>query len=645
MEKALQEHRRQIMTRTGLVILGIALTLGFAGGHGGSLKAAEFSAEATALPFPPDAKEVEFAPRFGDIKYTSASPLKSLAAFYLKEMAARGWQHDEAAAVLEDETIKLTFKHEAALVKVELKQWSKEVHISLDCEKLQFTGTDDPVKLVAAGVPVPKAILKLQKDFPLPAGAVDLRYTGDGCMFKSPLKLDEAFDHFTKSAPGKGFRESRRPIVTATRKYTEFKSGTAEFSVNVFADAVGSRIVLEYKDAAKETPVPPLAAVASLPIKGGGSSPTASGSTASGASANPATVAAATPIDVTANKGSAIVDYNGKKYTLANVVCYQSKGHGSTPTLIFSAKPIPVNKLQTLVATKDDVSFGDLYEFGWPDHLVLNLGSNSSYSFGAGGVGLGRSVEDATGEIKVEAGRAQGTLKIAPQKVFDTELFSFTATANAAIITPNTRIVGPGDPVLKSDNPSLAAAPIPFPDGIENAGSEGSRYRKKYHALVARPLDEVAAFYRKEMAAKGWKQAESASPTDVIQIKNDKLELSVALKQQRGKTAIEVFVHDIALAKQEGAFPEPGKARLVLANASEAAVVFTIGKTNYPLKPGQGDKDPKQALNYSLAPGKYTVVLNVPGQPQETENVELTEGTTWGVVALPRGGCLSVQLY
>src|SRR5262245_10060231 len=168
------------------VVLGVALVA--------QTSAADFSAEATALPFPPDAKAIEFQPNFGDINYTSASPLKSLAALYLKEMPARGWQHDEGAAVVEDETIMLTFKHEAASVKVELRQSSKEVKVTLDCEKLQFTGTDDPTKLAAAGVPVARAIKQLQKDFPLPEGAVGLRYTADGCTFKSPLALEEGFN-------------------------------------------------------------------------------------------------------------------------------------------------------------------------------------------------------------------------------------------------------------------------------------------------------------------------------------------------------------------------------------------------------------------------------------------------------------------
>ena len=630
--------RFALRPRRLLAIAAICVAVGglLAAAGPGKLAAAEFSGEATVLPFPPDARELEFDAKFGDIKFNSNSPLKSLAAFYLKEMAARGWQHDEAAAVAQEDAIKLTFKHEKVVVKLELKQWSKEVKASLDCENLQFTGTDDPAKLAAAGIPVPRAILFLQKELPLPAGAVNLQYTGEGCTFKSPLKLQEAFDHFTKLAAGKGFRESRRPIVTGTRRYTEFKSGAAELSVNVFTDAVGSRIILTYKDAAQAAPVPPLAAVASLPIKLGGASAAAAG-------ANPATNTAATPIDVTSNKGSATVIYAGKQYTFANVACYQTKSRGTATHVLFSAKPIAVNKMQALIASKNDFSFGDLYEFGYPEHLIVELGERPTFQFATSNVSVGNSVTNPSGEMKATATRVQGTLKMAATEIFKGESLSFTATADAAIITPTTRIVGPGDPVLKSDNPLLAEAPLPFPGEIQNAGSEGTKFRKKYTALVTLPLAEVAAFYRQELTAKGWKQPAEAS--DVMELKNDKLDLAVTLKSQRDKTAIEILVRNHELARQEGIFPEAGKGRIVLGNASDVAVAFTIGTASFALKAHQGEKDHKQAANQSLAPGAYNVILKVAGQQPQTEKIELAAGTTWGLIALPGGGCLSVQLY
>jgi len=631
------------MTQTRLTFLSIGFALTFAAISPCDLAAAEFSAEATALPFPADARELEFVAWARDINFSSASPLKSLAAFYLKEMAARGWEHDESQAEIDDDSIELTFKHGAAEVTVDLSQWSKEVKVSLDCEGLKFTGTDDPAKLAAAGIPVPRAALFFQKEVPLPAGVQGLQYSGEGCMFKSSMTLQEAFDHFSRIVQGKGFRESRRPIITNDRRYTEFKKGTVQLSVNVFTDEVGSRIVLEHKDEAKEKLAPPLAAVASLPIKNfRGADKTGTNE----ATAAPVGTTGTTAIDVASNKGSAIISYAGKQYTFANVACFQTKGRGSRDTMVvFSAKPIPVNKMQSLISTKDNFSFGDLYELGSPNYLIVQLGDYLSFTFALTSTYVGNSIDNSVNEMKVDAGRVRGTLKMPPKEVFRGEQFSFTVTADAAIITPTTRIAGPGDPVLKSDNPLLADSPVPFPEGTENVSREGSKFRKTYSAAVSMPLADVASFYGKELSATGWKRADTDSAGDAMQFKNATMELSVALKQEGGKTAIKVVTRDAALARQEGVLPEPGKGRLVLGNAHNVGVLYTIGKTDYPLKPGQGAKDFKQALNYSVAPATFTVVIKIPGQQPQSERIELTAGSTWAIIALPTGGYMPMQLY
>jgi hypothetical protein len=626
------------MAKSRLAALGFTIALALAGPAFQGSVAAEFSAEVRALPFPPDARELEFVAWTGDIKFVSQSPLKSLAAFYLKEMASRGWEHDESAAVVEGETIKLRFKHDAAVVQLELRQRSKEVQVGLDCEKLKFSGIDDPAKLAQAGIPVSRAALFVQKELPLPADTVNLQFSGDGCTFKSSTSLAESFEHFMRMVPGKGFRESRRPIVTESRRYTEFKKGSAQLSVNVFSDPIGSRIILTYKDDAKEATVQPLAAVASLPIRGGGAGNAAPSETT-------VTPAGATPIDVTSNKGSATVSYAGKQYTFPHVACFRTKSRGSQATMaVFSAKPIPLHKMQSLISTQDDFSFGDLYEFSAPDRLVLQLGEHLSFAFSLPSVGISHSVDNPVNEIKVEADRVRGMLKMPPKEIFKGEQFSFTATVDSTIITPTTRIAGPGDPVVRSDNALLTDSPVPFPDGIENAGREGSKFRKTYRALVRKPLAEVEAFYRRELAAKGWGLPASGS-SEAMRFKNGAMELSVALKQQGAKTEIEVVTRDTALARREGILPEPGKGRVILGNANNVPVVFTIGNANYSLKAGQGAKDYQQAVKQSLAPGTYTAVVKVQGQAPQSETIELAEGATWGIIALPRAGCLPVQLY
>jgi hypothetical protein len=394
---------------------------------------------------------------------------------------------------------------------------------------------------------------------------------------------------------------------------------------------------LAYKDNAVQKSAPPLAAVVSLPIKGGGSG-NKNGTVETEVPAD------ATPVDITGNKGSASVNYVGKQYTFANVAALVTKSSGGVPTVVFSAKPIPYNKMQSQIATKNSFSFLDLYELSAPDHLILQLGEHPSFSLGLPGISVGNPIEKSGNEMKVEGDRVRGTLKTAPVEIFRGEKLSFNATVDAALLTPSTRISGPGDPVTRSDSPVLANAPVPFPDAVENASSEGSKFRKTYRVVVRMPLAEVNEFYRKELTAKGWKWPETGSG-ETVRFKNESAEAALTLKPQGSKTEVEVFSRDMALAKQEGILPEAGKGRLVFGNAGNGAVTFSVGNTNYSLKPGQGAKDYRQAVNQSLAPGTYTVVIKIAGQAPQSEKIGLADGSAWGIVVLPMGGCLPVQLY
>jgi len=97
-------------------------------------------------------------------------------------------------------------------------------------------------------------------------------------------------------------------------------------------------------------------------------------------------------------------------------------------------------KLQAMISTKDDFSYGDLYELGAPDRLILQLGDNLSFIFALSSTYVGNSVDNPVNEMKVEADRVRGTLKMPPKTIFRNEPFSFTATVDAAILTPSTRI-------------------------------------------------------------------------------------------------------------------------------------------------------------------------------------------------------------
>ena len=202
--------------------------------------------------------------------------------------------------------------------------------------------------------------------------------------------------------------------------------------------------------------------------------------------------------------------------------------------------------MQAMVAAEDDFYFGSMYEFDMPDYFIMQLGEYRNLSFSADGIGIGGyGIDNPTGEMKIEDGRVTGTMQMPSKEILNRQM-SFTASIDAAIITPNTRFsTGTSDPVEKSNSPVLADSPVPMPEGAEDVSRQGSNFRKTYSAVVAMPVSEVAGFYRKELAARGLKRADTSVGGEVMEFENDTRKMSVTLKRQGAETAIEVVVREV----------------------------------------------------------------------------------------------------
>jgi hypothetical protein len=608
----------------------------------------EFSSQATALPFPPDARELEFDATFDGIEYKSGSSLDSLAAFYRREMTKRGWTEDAESFERDEETITLVFEHDAR-VEIELDQYSDEVvSVELDCEGLEFDGVDDPATLIAAGIPQPRAYVFLQKEIPRPEEYQDVFYRSGSCHFKAPLELQAAFDFYNKALKGAGWKEIRKPIVDSDRRYTEFRKNGITVSVNIFSDDVGARIILGYENPSKEKVVPPLPRVAaSTPLTPDGE-PAPEGDPASGGST------AKTSVDVSKNKGTATITLGAEKYVFKFAAAFRNKEDGEEKTkLIFSDRPIPLPKLQAMLAKDDDLRFGDLFEFESPGQLTIEFGQYVGISFNAGGVGIGNSIEASDCDLKFENGRATGTVKMAEALEFFDDKFHIYATIDAAILTPNTQLGGAAAEEEITARESAfpgSDSDLLLPSDASNVNGGGSRYSRSTHAVSDAAIVPLVKFYRKELAAQGWKESGAKNVAAnagnaTLKFAKEGAKLTVAMTRNGEQTTLDVSSSDDARAKEDGVLPEPGKGRIVLANASTENIVIAIGKKDYPLKAGQGEADPKEALNYSVVPGKYKITVKFPGKSPQTETIEITAGATWGLFALPAGDYITNQLY
>jgi len=601
-----------------------------------------FSPQAEALPFPPDAREVEFDATFDEIEFRSSSSMASLDAFYRKELAVRGWALEDESVVVEDDGVEMTFFHDGYQVDVDLDKRSNDVAISIECEGLDFSNSSNPAKLVAAGVPQPRANLFLQKELPRPEIVDGESYYGDACRFKSPLSMEAAFDFFVQALKKNNWRESREPIVTGDRRYTEFKKGRMEVGVNVFSDAVGSRIILIYENETKEPVIPPLPPVAGGP---------AGGMVAAEGAAQQATPKVA--IDVSKNRGTASIVVGGKTSTFKHVAAYRTKEDDETKVrLLFCEQAIPLQRMQTLLTKNGNFEFDELYPTGYPGHLELEVSDRVRFSFNDGGVAMSDSFEGATGEFKAVAGRAAGEIKMQEPKEFFDDTYLISTSVDAAIMTPDTTLgsVPTPTPVAARQSP-FAGSELLLPEGCGNVTSEGTQYTKSTHAEVSLDPAAIAAFYRRELLGKGWKEETNGAPaTDAsaplsLRFKQAAATMAVNIAGNQDLSTVDVLLLDDAKAKADGMLPEPGKGRIVLVNGHTQEVVIMIGKQRYPLKAGQGTRNPSSALNYTVAPGKYELQIVPTGQTAKAESLEIAAGTTWGVIVLPGGDYLFNRLY
>lgn len=603
---------------------------------------------AKALPYPRDARELKFNTTFGMINFKSGSSLQALAAFYLREMGKRGWRENESKAKMEEDSVELFFEANGGEFELELDERSDYVDVSIDTEGVDFAEVNDPASLAALGIPQPRKVLLLQREIAFPPDAQRLSFDDDSCMFYSTMELKEAFAHFGSLIRKKGYRESRRPILSASRNYTEFKRRSVELSVNVFTDQVGSRIILEYDDGKKDPIVPPLPEV---PLaKTNPSVASNLGLSDSNRSGAGAAATSAAQIDVASNKGSATVTLDGQRYVFSHVAAFRSKedieDDGST-SLVFSKRPIPFSQMQRKLATDDYFSFVDVSSFDMPTYFVVTVGRSSSISLSVPGTGMFHGLKNSMSGTTVEVGRIRGTLKPPSDEEFDDD-FSFTATVDAVIMTPYTTLATNRSSAATGEQGDFVDIAPPMPDDAGDLGRTGTKYSKTYTANVRMPLAETAKFYRTTLENQNWQAVEAPAAEaneEVFRYRNSIGTMTVRLESNGSQTDISITKHDDTMAKQDGVMPEPVKGRLILANAHNVRVVFTIGKTNYPVKAGAGAEGFQDALNYTVRPGKYVIRIKIPGQPVKTETLQITKDSTWAIVALPTGGYMPLQLY
>jgi len=176
------------------------------------------------------------------------------------------------------------------------------------------------------------------------------------------------------------------------------------------------------------------------------------------------------------------------------------------------------------------------------------------------------------------------------------------------------------------------------------------------HVETPLALAETLRFYRAALIKRGWTEDDGAvvAPDRAV----------IAFTTADGPALLRIFSANDrtnvdlsrrkADARSAAMLPRAGQAMLMLGNATEEAVVFTINEQAVNLKAGAddhltNDKDSVRTLadqqKFELPPGKYKVTLKTASGAAENREFEIAAGETWGLMAGKDGTPLPVRLY
>jgi len=344
------------------------------------------------------------------------------------------------------------------------------------------------------------------------------------------------------------------------------------------------------------------------------------------------------------NSGSLMI--GEKNYKLPNAVAYEMRLFDEPMrTIVLSERPLNLSNLKAALGKK---SADDYFEFIAQVKLVIDAEDQiHSMQIWADNTSISGN-QKIIGDVVIEDGRARGVAKLAEPGEFFDKKYTFELSFDTDVLGASSSAALPpsvpeGGLIADSHNG------LPFPEGGEGFQTEGSQFRKQTSKTVRASLQAVVDFYRRELAPPNWTENQQAAKIDqttaVLLFTGAEGQLVVQLKSEDDKVHIAVISRDAEGAKASGVWPSAGKGRLLLGNASEKAAAITINKSAYNVAAGAGADDPKTGLNFEVVPGKYVVEIRLPDRTSCTETLNVAADETWGVVILPTGDCLPIQLY
>lgn len=180
---------------------------------------------------------------------------------------------------------------------------------------------------------------------------------------------------------------------------------------------------------------------------------------------------------------------------------------------------------------------------------------------------------------------------------------------------------------------------LPLPDGLGNNGSSATQFSKSVNFSAPNSVADIVAFYRAELAKKGWKE-------DSAKVDEKAAELSFTAPEGPAKLVVtrngdmsdaELTLTEKTKAAGSPLAPKPGMVKLVFGNMSDKAADVAIAGKHVKMTAGQGAKGP-DGPTLEVKPGKLSATM----KGAQAADFEAGPDEIW-MVGVGPGGLIAIK--
>jgi hypothetical protein len=189
------------------------------------------------------------------------------------------------------------------------------------------------------------------------------------------------------------------------------------------------------------------------------------------------------------------------------------------------------------------------------------------------------------------------------------------------------------------------ATGLPPPKGRVLTTEKNSPLIKSVHVEAPLDLAFVLRFYRVELKKRGWTENDGAvvePDRAVIAFTTSDGPALLRLTHQGSRTIADLSLRKGDAVGKANILPSPGQVKLMLGNTTDEEAVIAINEHTVKLAARARLPDGPEI---DLPPGKFKIILKLPGSAAQKGEFEVGANETWGLLVGPAGVPLPMHIY